>query len=105
MDTKQRHYESDSKKSEEISLRDDAEHSNTTEIHTAEQEGAEGVEDMPEVEAEEEVFPQICDIAEDDIAEALRVQNLLQSDFAIKPGIILLRCNVANSIYRIQMML
>ena len=101
MDINQRHYESDSKKSEEISLCDDAEHNNTTEIQTVEQERAEGVEDMPEVEAEEEAFPQICDIAEDDRAEALRVQNLLQSDFAIKPEIILLRCHAANSIYRI----
>lgn len=88
VDTSQRHHESHSKKSE-ISLRDIAEHSNTTELPTGEQEGAEGVEKMPKEQAEEEVFLKFVILhAEDDTDEALRVQDLLQNDFGIKPGII-----------------
>ncbi|XP_006913357.1 TIR domain-containing adapter molecule 2 [Pteropus alecto] len=88
VDTSQRHHESDSKKSE-ISLRDVAEHSNTTEVPTGEQEGTEGAEEMPEEQAEEEVFLKFVILhAEDDTDEALRVQDLLQNDFGIRPGII-----------------
>ncbi|XP_006081198.1 TIR domain-containing adapter molecule 2 isoform X1 [Myotis lucifugus] len=86
--TSQRHHESNSKKSD-ISLRDVAEHSCTTEMPTGELAGAAGVDGMSEEEAEEEVFFKFVILhAEDDTDEALRVQDLLQNDFGIKPGII-----------------
>ncbi|XP_058917877.1 TIR domain-containing adapter molecule 2 [Kogia breviceps] len=89
VDTSQRHHKSDSKKSEEISLRDAAAQSNTAEMPTGDQEEAKGVEEMPEEEAEEEVFLKFVILhAEEDTDEALRVQNLLENDFGIKPGII-----------------
>ncbi|NP_001189783.1 TIR domain-containing adapter molecule 2 [Equus przewalskii] len=89
MDTSQRHHESDSKKSEEISLRDAAEHRYVTEMPPEKQEKAEGGVKMPEEEAEEEVFLKFVILhAEDDTDEALRVQSLLENDFGIKPGII-----------------
>ncbi|KAM9253694.1 TIR domain-containing adapter molecule 2 [Dugong dugon] len=85
--TRPRHHESESKKSEELPLNDQAEHSNITEEPAGEQEG---VEEIPEEEAEEEevFFKFVILHAESDINEALRVQNLLQDDFGIKPGII-----------------
>ncbi|XP_057593076.1 TIR domain-containing adapter molecule 2 [Hippopotamus amphibius kiboko] len=87
--TSQGHHKSDSKKSEEISLHDDAAHSNTSEMPTEGQEGAQGVEEMLEEEAEEEMFLKFVILhAEEDTDEALRVQNLLENDFGIKPGII-----------------
>ncbi|XP_059772890.1 TIR domain-containing adapter molecule 2 isoform X1 [Balaenoptera ricei] len=87
VDMSQRH-KSDSKKSEEISLSNAAAHSNTAEMPAGEQEGAKGVEEMPE-EEEEEVFLKFVILhAEEDTDEALRVQNLLENDFGIKPGII-----------------
>lgn len=83
VDTSHRHHESDSKKSE-TSLCDVAEPSNT-----GEQDGAMGVEEVPEEEAEEEVFFKFVILhAEEDTNEALRVQDLLQRAFGIKPGII-----------------
>ncbi|XP_036702199.1 TIR domain-containing adapter molecule 2 [Balaenoptera musculus] len=89
VDMSQRHHKSDSKKSEEISLSNAAAHSNTAEMPTGEQEGAKGVEEMPEEEEEEEVFLKFVILhAEEDTDEALRVQNLLENDFGIKPGII-----------------
>ncbi|KAM9694425.1 TIR domain-containing adapter molecule 2 isoform 1-T3 [Trichechus inunguis] len=85
--TRPRHHESESKKSEKLSLNDQAEHSNITEEPAGEQEH---VEEIPEEEAEEEevFFKFVILHAESDINEALRVQNLLQDDFGIKPGII-----------------
>ncbi|EAW48961.1 TMED7-TICAM2 readthrough [Homo sapiens] len=89
VDTSPGYHESDSKKSEDLSLCNVAEHSNTTEGPTGKQEGAQSVEEMFEEEAEEEVFLKFVILhAEDDTDEALRVQNLLQDDFGIKPGII-----------------
>ncbi|XP_008070631.1 TIR domain-containing adapter molecule 2 [Carlito syrichta] len=86
-DTSQGHHESDSKKSKDNSLCDVAEHYNTT--PTRKQEGAERVEETLEDEDEEEEFLKFVILhAEDDTDEALRVQNLLQNDFGIKPGII-----------------
>lgn len=88
VDTSQRHHESDSKESK-VSLCDVAKHSDTTEMPAGEQEGAEGMDEVPEEEAEEEVFFKFVILhAEDDTGEALRVQDLLQNDFGIKPGII-----------------
>ncbi|XP_054445916.1 TIR domain-containing adapter molecule 2 [Pteronotus mesoamericanus] len=88
MNTSQRHHQSESK-NPKISLHDVAGHSSTTEMPTVEQQGAEGVEEIPDEEAEEEVFFKFVILhAEDDISEALRVQDLLQNDFGIKPGII-----------------
>lgn len=89
VDTSQGHHESEPKKLEDVSLGDVVEHNNTTEEQTGGQEGAEAGEEMPEDEAEEEVFFKFVILhAEDDTDEALRVQNLLQNDFGIKPGII-----------------
>lgn len=89
VDTSPGYHESDSKKSEDLSLCNVAEHSNITEGSTRKQEGAQSVEEMLEEEAEEEVFLKFVILhAEDDTDEALRVQNLLQDDFGIKPGII-----------------
>ncbi|XP_015344087.1 TIR domain-containing adapter molecule 2 [Marmota marmota marmota] len=87
--TSQDHRESEPKKLEDISLGDVVEQNNTTEEQIGGQEGAEAREEIPEVEAEEEVFLKFVILhAEDDTDEALRVQNLLQNDFGIKPGII-----------------
>ncbi|XP_076995025.1 TIR domain-containing adapter molecule 2 [Tamandua tetradactyla] len=89
VDTNQRHHKSDSKKSEEISLHDQAKYNSTTEEPAGQREGHEEMKGMPEEEAEEEVFLKFVILhAENDINEALRVQNLLQNDFGIKPGII-----------------
>lgn len=89
VDTSPGYHESDSKKSEGLSLCNVAEHSNITEGSTGKQEGAQSVEEMLEEEAEEKVFLKFVILhAEDDTDEALRVQNLLQDDFGIKPGII-----------------
>ncbi|XP_023404744.1 TIR domain-containing adapter molecule 2 [Loxodonta africana] len=86
VDTSPRRHESESKKSDKLPLRDRAEHICTTEKPAGEQER---VEEMPEEEAEEEVFFKFVILhAESDINEALRVQNLLQDDFGVKPGII-----------------
>lgn len=88
MATSQRHHESNSKKSD-ISLHDVADHSCTTKMPTGELAEAAGVDGMSEEEAEEEVFFKFVILhAEDDTDEALRVQDLLQNDFGIKPGII-----------------
>ncbi|XP_066130196.1 TIR domain-containing adapter molecule 2 [Saccopteryx bilineata] len=84
-DTNQRPPESDSKSSE-ISLRDVAEQSRTAEAPAEEQAGAAGADG---VSAEEEEFLKFVILhAEDDIDEALRIQELLQNDFGVKPGII-----------------
>ncbi|XP_035876564.1 TIR domain-containing adapter molecule 2 isoform X1 [Phyllostomus discolor] len=88
VDTSQRHHESDPRNSK-IPLCDVAGHSSTAEMTTGEQQGAEGVDGMSDDEAEEEVFFKFVILhAEDDISEALRVQDLLQNGFGIKPGII-----------------
>ncbi|NP_001191280.1 TIR domain-containing adapter molecule 2-like isoform X1 [Phacochoerus africanus] len=91
VDTSQKPHETDCTISEEIPLHggEDVACSSSAEMPTGEQEGADGVEEMPEEEAEEEVFLKFVILhAEDDTDEALRVQNLLQNDFGIKPGII-----------------
>ncbi|XP_072814133.1 TIR domain-containing adapter molecule 2 [Vicugna pacos] len=90
VDTSQRHHKSDSGKSEEHSLRDHVVQSSVAEMPAEGQEGAEAGEERPEEEAEEEevFFKFVILHAEDDTDEALRVQNLLQNDFGIKPGII-----------------
>ncbi|XP_075397523.1 TIR domain-containing adapter molecule 2 [Tenrec ecaudatus] len=90
VDASSRHHESESPKSGEISLGDRPAHSSATEEPAGEQGAAGRVEEMPEEEAEEdEVFFKFVILhAESDISEALRVQNLLQDDFGIKPGII-----------------
>lgn len=88
VDTSQRHRESDSRNSNSP-LCDAAGHSGTTEMPTGEQRGAERVDGVPDEEEEEEVFFKFVILhAEDDISEALRVQDLLQNGFGIKPGII-----------------
>lgn len=89
VDTSQDHGDSEPKKLEDVSLGDVVEHNNTTEEQTGGQEGAEAREEIAEEEAEEGVFLKFVILhAEDDTDEALRVQNLLQDDFGIKPGII-----------------
>ncbi|XP_045422530.1 TIR domain-containing adapter molecule 2 [Lemur catta] len=88
VDTSQGH-ESASKNSEGFSLCDVSEQGKTTEEPPGRREGAERVAETPEEDAEEEVFLKFVILhAEDDTEEALRVQNLLQNDFGIKPGII-----------------
>ncbi|XP_038186423.1 TIR domain-containing adapter molecule 2 [Arvicola amphibius] len=75
--------------SKDVSLHGFVKHSNRTEPPTGEQEGAEAKGEMPEEAAEEEVFLKFVILhAEGDIEEALRVQDLLQNDFGIRPGII-----------------
>ncbi|XP_010612439.1 TIR domain-containing adapter molecule 2 [Fukomys damarensis] len=89
VDTSQGHLESESMKPEVVSLCDVLEQSLTTEEQTGEQEGAEVEKEIPEGEVEEEVFLKFVILhAEDDTEEALRVQELLQDDFGVKPGII-----------------
>ncbi|XP_062942642.1 TIR domain-containing adapter molecule 2 [Cynocephalus volans] len=88
VDTSEGHHESDSKKSEDVSLCDVAERSSTTEEPARKWEGAERAEDRPEEEAGEEFLKFVILHAEDDTKEALRVQNLLENDFGVKPGII-----------------
>lgn len=86
VDTSQSPQTSDSKQSEDISLHGDAVCSTTAEMPAGEQEGA---EESPEEDTEEEVFLKFVILhAEEDTAEALRVQSLLENDFGIKPGII-----------------
>ena len=86
VDTSQSPQTSDSKQSEDISLHGDAVCSSTAEMPAGEQEG---VEESPEEDTEEEVFLKFVILhAEEDTAEALRVQSLLENDFGIKPGII-----------------
>ncbi|XP_066238145.1 TIR domain-containing adapter molecule 2 [Saccopteryx leptura] len=86
-DTNQRPLESDAKSSE-ISLHV-AEQSRTAEVPAEEQAGAAGADGVPAEAAEEEEFLKFVILhAEDDIDEALRIQDLLQNDFGVKPGII-----------------
>lgn len=88
VDMSQRPREADSKKSEDISLLAIAEPSPGAPPPAAEPAGPEDTEEAPE-EEEDEVFLKFVILhAEDDMDEALRVQNLLQNDFGIKPGII-----------------
>ncbi|KAH0514519.1 TIR domain-containing adapter molecule 2 [Microtus ochrogaster] len=78
-----------SEDSKDVSLHGFVEHSNRIEPPVGEQEGAEAKAEMPEDEGEEEAFLKFVILhAEDDIDEALRVQDLLQNDFGIRPGII-----------------
>ncbi|XP_006870605.1 PREDICTED: TIR domain-containing adapter molecule 2 [Chrysochloris asiatica] len=93
VDTSPRHHESESKASEEISLRNQPEQRSITEEPTGEQKDAERtgevLEEEEEEEEEEEVFFKFVILhAESDVSEALRVQNLLEDDFGIKPGIV-----------------
>ncbi|XP_003788954.1 TIR domain-containing adapter molecule 2 [Otolemur garnettii] len=89
VDASRGHPESASKKPEDVSLCDAAERGSATEQPPGKQEGASRVEGTPADEAEEEVFLKFVILhAEDDTGEALRVQDLLQNDFGIKPGII-----------------
>ncbi|CAH7017039.1 Ticam2 [Phodopus roborovskii] len=82
-------HESEAKNSKDLSLHGLVEHSNRTEQRMEEQWGAEAKGELPEEEAEEEVFLKFVILhAQDDIDEALRVQNLLQNDFGIRPGMI-----------------
>ncbi|KAF0872786.1 TMED7 protein, partial [Crocuta crocuta] len=88
VDMSQRPHEAESKKSEDISLRAIAERSPGAPLPPGEREGPEATEEASEGE-EEEVFLKFVILhAEDDTDEALRVQNLLQNDFGIRPGII-----------------
>ncbi|XP_045650850.1 TIR domain-containing adapter molecule 2-like [Ursus americanus] len=84
----QRRQESASKKPDDLPLSDLAEPSPTALAPTGEGEGAEDRGDTSE-EEEDEVFLKFVILhAEDDTDEALRVQNVLQNDFGIKPGIV-----------------
>lgn len=78
----------ESEDSKDVSSHGFVEHSNRTEPLTGEQEGAETKGEMLEEEAEEVFLKFVILHAEDDIDEALRVQDLLQNDFGIRPGII-----------------
>ncbi|KAM5298298.1 TIR domain-containing adapter molecule 2 [Ctenodactylus gundi] len=81
IDTSQGYDESEAKKSEEASLYNI--------VETRDRAEAEVGGDTGEEISEEEVFFKFVILhAEDDIDEALRVQDLLQNDFGIKPGII-----------------
>ncbi|KAM6150667.1 TIR domain-containing adapter molecule 2 [Erethizon dorsatum] len=87
-ETRQGHLESESMKPDVVSLSSVVERSSSAEEQTGEQGGAEGGEESPEVEAEEVFLKFVILHSEDDTDEALRVQELLQNDFGIKPGII-----------------
>ncbi|XP_048190218.1 TIR domain-containing adapter molecule 2 [Perognathus longimembris pacificus] len=81
--------ESASKKCEAVSSCGTAGYGNRTEGPTREQAGDEATEKVPEEEAGEDVFLKFVILhAEDDTDEALRVLELLQNDFGIKPGMI-----------------
>ncbi|XP_021508228.1 TIR domain-containing adapter molecule 2 [Meriones unguiculatus] len=80
--------ESEAKNSEAVSLPGLVGHSNRAGQPTGEQEGTEAKGEMPEEEAEEEFLKFVILHAEDDTDEALRVQNVLQNDFGIRPGMI-----------------
>uniref|UniRef100_A0A8C5KFA1 TIR domain-containing adapter molecule 2 n=2 Tax=Jaculus jaculus TaxID=51337 RepID=A0A8C5KFA1_JACJA len=81
--------ESESTKSGGVSLCGSAMHSRAPEEPACSQEGAEAPGEVSEEATEEEVFLKFVILhAEDDTDEALRVQNLLQNDFGIRPGII-----------------
>ncbi|XP_012372212.1 TIR domain-containing adapter molecule 2 [Octodon degus] len=84
----QGHLQSESTKPEVASLSHVGEQSRIAEEQTGEQEGAKVGEESPEGEAEEVFLKFVILHAEDDTDEALRVQELLQNDFGIKPGII-----------------
>ncbi|KAL1773933.1 TIR domain-containing adapter molecule 2 [Sigmodon hispidus] len=89
VDTDQDFHESEAETSKDVFLHGFVEHSNRTEQLTEAREGAKAKGEMPEEEAEEDVFLKFVILhAEDDTDEALRVQNLLQNDFGIRPGMI-----------------
>ncbi|XP_004686551.1 PREDICTED: TIR domain-containing adapter molecule 2 [Condylura cristata] len=88
VDTSKRSHGSDSKAPKKISLCDTSELSTTTAGPPGGQEGLGGVEDPPGEEGEEVFFKFVILHAEEDTREALRVQDLLQNDFGIRPGII-----------------
>lgn len=89
VDTDQDCHESETGKLKDVSLHGFVEHGNKTGQPTGEQEGAEAKGEMPVEDAEEEVFLKFVILhAEHDTEEALRVQDLLQNDFGIRPGII-----------------
>ncbi|XP_027948430.1 TIR domain-containing adapter molecule 2 [Eumetopias jubatus] len=82
----QRRQESASKTPDAPPLRDLAEPGPTALASAGEHEGA---EDWGDMSGEDEVFLKFVILhAEDDTDEALRVQNVLENDFGIKPGII-----------------
>lgn len=88
VDTSERRPEPESRR-RSVSLRDVAAPSGTVETAAGEQRGAARGDGGPEEEAEEDVFFKFVILhAEEDTDEALRVQDLLQNDFGIKPGII-----------------
>ncbi|XP_045747086.1 TIR domain-containing adapter molecule 2 [Mirounga angustirostris] len=87
----QRRQKSVSKTPDDLSLCHLAEPGPAALASAGEHEGAEGRGDMSEKEDEDEdeVFLKFVILhAEDDTDEALRVQNVLENDFGIKPGII-----------------
>ncbi|XP_037365388.1 TIR domain-containing adapter molecule 2 [Talpa occidentalis] len=89
VDTSEKNHGSDSKTPKEISLGDTSKLNSTTAEPPGDKEGRGEVEDTPGEEAEEEVFLKFVILhAEEDTREALRVQNLLQNDFGVRPGII-----------------
>lgn len=88
VDTSERRPEADSR-SRSLPLRDVAAPSGPVQTAAGEQGAAASGDGGPEEEAEEDVFFKFVILhAEEDTDEALRVQDLLQNDFGIKPGII-----------------
>lgn len=81
-------HESDSKNSENASSPAFVVHSNGVEQPIGEQDRPEAKGEGHEEQAEEEFLKFVILHAEDDTNEALRVQNLLQNDFGIRPGIV-----------------
>ncbi|GAB1301701.1 TIR domain-containing adapter molecule 2 [Apodemus speciosus] len=88
VDADQDCHESDSKNSEDASLHAFVEQNNGAERPTGEQDRPEAVGEGHEEQTEEEFLKFVILHAEDDTDEALRVQNLLQNDFGIRPGIV-----------------
>lgn len=88
METKEGQLEPGSKAAQVLTLCGVTTQAGATEKTPRELEGKEGAGEMAE-EDEEEVFLKFVILhAQEDTHEALRVQNLLQNDFGIKPGII-----------------
>ncbi|XP_044517760.1 TIR domain-containing adapter molecule 2 [Gracilinanus agilis] len=81
----------DAKLVENITMHDKEDHNDKElkELKEEEEEEKERVEDRSEEDLDEEIFFKFVILhADDDIHEALRVQEMLQNDFGIKPGII-----------------
>ncbi|XP_021070064.1 TIR domain-containing adapter molecule 2 [Mus pahari] len=88
VDADQDCQESHFKNSEDASLRGFVEQSRGAEPPTGEQDGPEAKGEGHEEQAEEEFLKFVILHAEDDTDEALRVQDLLQNDFGIRPGMV-----------------